>query len=165
MIEINMHKKNKKICKKRGGFQGELFITFLAVIRVVFIMAMLKSILERIPKQNMYILVYPNLPGGSTSMCSHAWCYWFIFPVFTIIEGIIEQQFCKYFRKSHKHMLKDKRNIVKSICRSNGKEAIKEKESKKEERRKKSKYWVGLAERQSKKTKKQTKCSKEITFK
>ena len=45
-----------------------------------------------------------------------------------------------------------------------GKEAIKKKESKRR-KKKRSKYQVGSAERQSKKTKKQTKCHKEIAFK
>ena len=48
------HKKYKKNISKsrgfRGPFEGVFFITFLAAVMVVLIVAMLKSNVERIPK-------------------------------------------------------------------------------------------------------------------
>ena len=60
---------------------------------------------------------------------------------------------------------KKKKKYRERQLQYNGKEAIKKKKNQKGGKKNKSKYRVGSAERQSKKTKKQTKCHKEITFK
>ena len=57
---------------------------------------------------------------------------------------------------------KSQKKYCEKYSQKYGKEAIKEKSQK---RGKKTEYQVGSTERKSEKIKKQTKCSKEITFK
>ena len=60
----NMYKNNKKYIKNQGVrgsvYKGCLLLIFLAVVMVVFIVAMLKSNLERIPNQNIYMPITEN---------------------------------------------------------------------------------------------------------
>ena len=55
-----MYKNNKIFIKKFCGstYKSCLLLIFLAVVMVVFVAAMLKLNLERIPKRNVYM---PNL--------------------------------------------------------------------------------------------------------
>ena len=59
-----MYKSNKKNIKNQGVrgsvYKGCFLLIFLALVMVVFMVAMLKPNLERIPNQNMYMPITEN---------------------------------------------------------------------------------------------------------
>ena len=64
-LEKYVQQKFKKIIKKSRSFEGPFIRTVLinvlmAVAMVVFVVAMMKLILERIPKQNIYMRIKEN---------------------------------------------------------------------------------------------------------